>query len=210
MFNTWTSLALSDAILAFSSFFGVFLLSQCYRLAHDKLPVAGALIAFVLVAVSSSLGTLSYGFSQIWQQPYIMLMTATKTLAPPMLAAALATLCWNLEWSKPTWWRILIGLMVGFELSRYTGYGETYLYTTSAISLAVMFAAAITVSSRERTFTVFMVTAVVAYSLAALVIGTEGQLAGYLRLDLYRYLLALGNLFAASGIFVLLKRLSRE
>ncbi len=163
-------------------------------------------MAFTLVAASSSLGTLSSGFSSLWSEPHLMLMTAAQALAPPMLAAALASLCWKLNWSRPTWWRILIGLMAGYELARQIGYAEIFLYTVAALSLIVMLVSTVTIARRERTFAVFMTVAILAYGLTVLVITTEGSASGYLRVDLYRYLLALGNLFSASAIFIMLKR----
>ena len=205
MFNTWTSLAISDAILAFSSFFSVFLMSQCHKLALRKMPVVGALMAYALAGFGATLGTLRYGFSDDWIAPYEMMMAAAKTLSPPLLATAMATLCWKLHWSRPAWWRLLIGMMAGYELARYTGYADTFLYISSALSLLIMLTASLSWVRRESTSTLFLVVSVFAYGLAALVIGTEGRLAGYLRLDLYRYLLALGNLLSASGIFIMLK-----
>ncbi|WP_281647110.1 hypothetical protein [Parendozoicomonas sp. Alg238-R29] len=204
---TWTSLAISDTILAFSSFFGVFLMSQSYRLTSNRMPVTGMLLSFLLVGIGAALGTLRYGFSPAWEQPYQMMMAAAKTLAPPLMAAAMAVFCWKLQWSRPAWWRLLIGLMAGYELSRQTGYGELFLDITAFSSLFITTAAALSMTKQERIFSLFMIVAVIAYALAALVIGTEGSLAGYLRLDLYRYLLALGNLFAASGIFIMLKQI---
>ena len=210
MLNTWTSLAISDAVLAFSSFFGVFLMSQGCRLVSQRIPVVGALLAYGLVATGATLGTLTYGVSMSWEAPYLMIMTAAKTLSPPLLATALATLCWKLTWSRQAWWRLLIGLMAGYELSRQTGYSEQFLYIAAATSLVITATAALSLTKLQPTFTLFIVVSVCAYGLAALVIGTEGKIAGYLRLDLYRYLLALGNLFSASGIFIMLKQQARD
>ncbi|MTI14456.1 hypothetical protein [Sansalvadorimonas verongulae] len=207
---TWTSLAISDAILAFSSFFGVFLMTQSYRLTSERMPVTGVIISFLLVGISAILGTLHFGLSSAWAGPHNTMTTAAKTLAPPLLALSMAEFCWKLGWSRPAWWRLLIGLMAGFELCRQSGYHEHFITTTITISLIVTGAAAVTMLKRERFFGLFMIIAVAAYGLAALVIGTEGSLAGYLRLDLYRYLLALGNLFAASGIFIMLKQVFKN
>ena len=207
---TWTSLAISDAILAFSSFFGVFLMTQSYRLTSDKMPVSGVLLSFLLVGISATLGTLHYGFSSGWAEPHRMMITAAETLAPPLLALAMAEFCWKLGWSRPAWWRLLIGLMAGFELCRQSGYHKHFIMFSITASLLITGAAAVTMLKRERIFGLFMIIAVAAYSLAAFVIGTEGSLAGYLRLDLYRYLLALGTLFAASGLFFMLKQVFKD
>ena len=174
------------------------------------MPVTGLLMAFLLVGLGATLGTLKFGFSTAWAEPHRMMITAARTLAPPLFAAAMASFCWKMEWSRPTWWRLLIGLMAGFELCRQSGYANTFIYTTTAISVVVISATALSMLKRDRIFALFMIIAAIAYTLAALLITSEGSLAGYLRLDLYRYLLALGNLFAASGIFTMLKRVFKS
>ena len=44
-------------------------------------------------------------------------------------------------------------------------------------------------------------TSILSYFIGALIIGTEGTLAGYLRLDLFRYLTGLGNLLMSTGLY---------
>ena len=206
MSSPWLSLAISDAILAFSSLFGVFLMAQCYRMAESRLPVIGAMLGYILVGSAAALGTIRFGITQSWAPAHDMMTAAAVTLGPSLLAAALGSICLGWNWQKPTWWRMLIGLMAGYELFRQFGLQHTFNMTINTVAMAVMAFSAFRTYHIQRIFSGFILIAVGAYSLASLVIGTEGQLAGYLRLDLYRYLLALGHLFSASAIFILTKR----
>ena len=206
MLNGLTLLALSNAILAFSSLFGVFLLIQGYRIAVQKIPVMCALIAFAMVTIASVFGMLSTGFSPAWSAPFELMSEATRTLAPPALAAAIASLRWKKEWSQQNWWRAMIGLMVGYELARWSGYLVLYQNTIAAASIGIMVAAVVSSSgTMQRTFTLFLTVAIIAYSLVALALFAQGSAEGFLHQELYRYLLALGNLFSASAIFSFLK-----
>ena len=90
MQNTWLSLAISYAILAFSSFFGVFLMSQSLRLKQERMPVLAALTAYFLMGCSAVFGTLVYGFSTDWGEPHRLFLTAARTLAPLLLGCALS------------------------------------------------------------------------------------------------------------------------
>ncbi len=206
MLDVWTSLALSNATLACSSLFGVFLLSQGYRATQQKAAVFCALLAFVLVAIISVQGTLITGFAIDCQTSYDMMVEAGKTLAPPAMATAIASLCWQKQWQKQNLWRGLMGLMAGYELARYTGHLVFYLNSVSVLSLAFMLVATFSSKLLERTSTIFLAVAAMAYALSATAIGTQGQLDGFLRQDLHRYLLALGNLFCASAMFMMLKK----
>ncbi|MCL6270438.1 hypothetical protein M3P05_10950 [Sansalvadorimonas sp. 2012CJ34-2] len=210
MSSPWLSLAISDAILAFSSLFGVFLMVQCRRMVGDHMPILASTLAYLLVGSAAALGTLRYGFSQSWAPAHDMLTAAALTLGPNLLATALGALCLGWKLSRPTWWRIMLGLMLGYEISRLAGYVTAYHMTINTLALIVMAKVAMDMYKKQRLFSGFTFIAVGAYALAALVVGTEGQLAGYLRLDLYHYLLALGHLFSASAIFNLLKIDSRS
>ena len=212
MTNPWLSVAISDAILAFSSLFGVFVMAECRRLLECRLPIMATMLAYLLVGTAASLGTLRYGFSPSWAPAHDMMTTAALTLAPSLLASTLFVICFKIEWQPAAWWRLLIGLMAGRELAAQFGYAHDFIMTVNSIALMVMSASAVRYYSEKRIFSVFMFVAVPAYTLASLFVGmgTDGQLAGYLRLDLYHYLLALGHLFSASAVFILAKNESRQ
>ncbi len=210
MSNPWLSVAISDAILAFSSLFGVFLMVQSRRLVEEEMPIMSAMLGYALVGSAAFLGTLRYGFSSSWAPAHKMMTTAALTLGPSLLAAALFVICFEKVWQRPAWWRLLIGLMAGHELFRQLGWSHDFIMTVNTCALIVMAVSAIHYYKVERIFSAFVLVAVIAYSLAALVVGTEGQLAGYLRLDLYHYLLALGHLFSASAVFILVKKMKKE
>lgn len=100
----------------------------------------------------------------------------------------------------------MIGLMVGYELARWSGYLVLYQNTIAAASIGTMVAAVVSSSgTMQRTFTLFLTVAIIAYGLVALALFAQGAAEGFLRQELYRYLLALGNLFSASAIFSFLK-----
>ncbi len=202
MFEPVISVAISDAVLAFSSLFGVFLMAQFRSFEPSRrMPATVALLAFGLVAAAAGLGTLRYGFSAIWTEPHQMLNQAANYLSPSLLAAAIAATVWNWPLRRQDWGSILLGLMACFELMRRLEWLDTWHLLLSTGALLLMTAAIITRGERKPTFTAFSLTGICAYFIGGLVIGTEGKLAGFLRMDLFHYLLALGNLCIASGFF---------
>ena len=205
MHSAWFSLAISDAILALSSFFGVFLMFQCQKLVSVRVPVKAALFAYLLAGCGAAIGTLFYGFSNAWAGAHQLFSNAATTMSPALLAGACVCLLYRVNVQGATWWRLLIALMLGFEVGRQTGHVGLFQTIVAIVSLAAIAVATVLKQGYSSMVPMFLLGSVLIYALGAVVIGTEGSFGDYLRLDLYHYLLALGNLLSATALFTLLK-----
>ncbi|MRI32828.1 hypothetical protein EOPP23_07500 [Endozoicomonas sp. OPT23] len=200
-----SSLALSDAVLALASAFAVFLMSQqkSFAVVH-RTASKGALLGFLLMAGAGVTGTLNFGFSEAWFEVYRFLNNAATFMAPPLIGTAMILVLTGNQWSKPAWGRLVIAICLAFEVCRWYGLGDLYRDLQIAGFLAIIMLLLLK-AQIEPGPKAMVIAAFVSYFVGALVIGNEGTLAGYLRLNLFRYLIALGNLLLGSGLFMLLK-----
>ncbi|WP_422136818.1 MULTISPECIES: hypothetical protein [unclassified Endozoicomonas] len=204
-----SSLALSDAVLAAASTFAVFLLCQQQAFAEiHRTATKGALLGFLLVALASAAGTLKYGFSEIWTGVYLFLNNAATYLSPPLVGTAIALLLSNRVWSKPAWGRMIIGLCLAYEISRWYGVETLYRDALLAVSLLIALYSVVRAQVEPGPKGLLLI-AFISFFIGGLVIGNQGTLGGYLRLNLFRYMLALGSLLMATGLFMLLKNQNR-
>ncbi|MBU2708405.1 hypothetical protein KCM76_20600 [Zooshikella marina] len=202
-----TSLAVSDAILCFSCSYSVFLLLQQKTFSNDqKLPATAALIGFILMSLASFFGTLYYGFSPIWADIHRLFTHAATFLALPLIAGAYAHLAWPLNWHKPMWGRLIIALMICFEIARRFQAIETTYTAIGIMSLLVILLVGFKFIRQKPSFFIYILVGSASFSVAGLVIGTHGYLAGFLRLDLFHYLLALGSLSLGTGYFLFVRK----
>ncbi|MGY0218093.1 hypothetical protein ACWJJH_12050 [Endozoicomonadaceae bacterium StTr2] len=204
-----SSTAFSYAALAFASAFGLFLLISQYRsfAAIRKVPAKIAVLGFGILTATATLGLLRYGFSDRWVEAHDLFANLGWYMAMPLIGATFLDAGRDMEWSKPTWWRIILGLCLIFEVARMMGWQAEYklvanLTAALAATLAVCWPKS-DITSGSRLFTL---AGVVSCVVAAVVIGTEGQLIGYLREDVFRYMVALGTLCLGSGLFFILQR----
>ena len=203
-----SSIAFSYAALAFSGAFGLFLLISQYRsfTPTRQVPTMVALLGFGIITTTATLGVLRYGFSDRWVSAHDMFANLGWYMAMPLVGAALVSASRDLDWKRTTWWRILLGLCVAFEFARMM---DSLVEYRLAVNLAAAMASSIAiclpgkVTSGSRYFTLAGILSCV---IAVLAIGTEGQLAGYLRIDVFRYMTALGTLCLGSGLFLVLRR----
>ena len=133
-----------------------------------------------------------------------MLVNAAMFLAPPLTGIATCLGVTARSWSRATWGRLILGICVVYEICRW--YGVDIIYRD--LQMAVLLAA--TLYLLLRSFVApgckwLIIAAIASYFIGALIIGTEGTLAGYLRLNLFRYLVGLGNLLLGSGLYLLFK-----
>ncbi|MGI0117828.1 DUF6962 family protein [Zooshikella sp. RANM57] len=202
-----TSLAVSDAILCCSCSYSAFLLLQQKTFASDKiLPATAALVGFILMSLASFFGTLYYGFSPIWEDIHRLFTHAATFLALPLIAGAYAHLAWPLNWHKPMWGRLIIAMMICFEIARRFQAIEATYTVIGIISLFVILLVGIKFIRQKPTFFVYILVGSASFSIAGLVVGTHGYLAGFLRLDLFHYLLALGSLSLGTGYFLFIRK----
>ncbi|MGB0360819.1 MAG: DUF6962 family protein [Endozoicomonas sp.] len=200
-----SSLALSDAILALACLFAVFMMAQHKAFSDiNKNSATAALIGFVLMALASIVGSLRYGFSNDWIPAHEMLSNAAMYLAPPLICIATVFGITTKEWSKPAWGKLIVSICLIYEISRWYDMDIIYRDLQNTILLLgiiySLFRASIDNSARW-----LILTGVSSYFIGALIIGTEGTLAGYLRLDLFGYLIGLGNLLMGTGLYFLFK-----
>ena len=200
-----SSLAISYAVLAFASLFAVFLLAQQKAFAQMyRFSAKAALLGFLMMALAAIMGTLYYGISTVWQGPQEMLATAAMFLAPPLVGVATCLGITTRKWSPPAWGRMILGVCVVYEVCRW--YGLDTIYRDLQVALALALASYLLLRSEADTKIKGLIgTGIVSYLTGALIIGTEGTLAGYLRLDLFCYLVGLGNLLLSSGLYLLFK-----
>ena len=203
--QTVNSLAIAELVLAFSCFFAVFLMLQKKSFVEQgKTLSTVALLGFLLMALSAVTGSLRYGISDYWLGPHEMLSNAATYLSPPLigLACCLAILGW--QWQKPAWLRVIFGVCLCYEVSRW--YGLDLIYRDLQLAI-LLFAVAYSLSQRNvKAWLKWLIFGgLTAYGLAFFVVGTEGYSVGYLNMNLWRYLIGLGNLLLSSGLYLVLK-----
>lgn len=200
-----SSLAISDAVLAFASAFGVFLMAQRKSFADiHKQSATCAMIGFALMTVGAATGTLRYGFSSMWAEPHEMLTNVALFVSPPMIGIAACLGLTTRSLTGPAWGRIVLGICVFYEVCRWYGVEVIYRDMQVAIlAVAILFLALR--SPVENGPRMLIIASMLSIFTGVLIVGTQGTLAGYLRLDLFRYLIGLGNLLLSTGLYFLLK-----
>lgn len=200
-----SSLALSDAVLAFASVFAVFLMAQQKAFARiHRASAAAAMLGFSLMALASITGSLRYGVSPAWSAPHEMLVNVAMFMSPPLVGIAACLGLTTRSWSRPAWGRLILGICVVYEATRW--YGLEIIYRDLQLALLLVTTLYLLLrSSIEPGPKWLMIASIASIFTGALVIGTQGTLAGYLRLDLFRYLIGLGNLLFSSGLYFALK-----
>lgn len=200
-----SSLAISDAVLAFSSIFAVFLMAQRKAFAEiHRLSANCAMLGFLLIAMAATVGSLRYGISDSWAGPHDMLMNVAMFLSPPMVGIAICLGLTTRCWTGAIWGRVILGVCIIYEVSRWNGLEIVYRDLQLAILVVCILYLAIrsSLASGPRWL---IIVSMFSYFTGALVIGTQGTFAGYLRLDLFRYLIGLGNLLLSSGMYLMMK-----
>lgn len=199
-----SSLAISYAVLAFASMFAVFLLAQQKAFAQiHRFSAKAALLGFLLMALAAITGALYYGISAVWQGPHDMLANAAMFLAPPLLGGATCLGVTTKNWSSRAWGQVILAVCVVYEVCRW--YGLEVIYRDLQVALVLVCALYLLRGVTDSKVKGLIGTGIVSYLIGALIIGTEGTLAGYLRLDLFCYLVGLGNLLLGSGLYLLFK-----
>ncbi|MCL5041716.1 MAG: hypothetical protein M1440_04475 [Gammaproteobacteria bacterium] len=147
-------IALSYLLLAAAaSFFCFWLWPRRQRCrAGARGAITATLVALVLVILSSGLHVLGLaGVSNDGiehSQRIIGLSAQVMTL--PLFGLACFYLAHNLQWSPPTWAKIILGLMAFFELSRYLEQQIAYQWLVNLIGIAALLAACVISWPRQR------------------------------------------------------------
>ena len=200
-----SSLAISDAVLAFASIFGVFLLAQKKAFAEvHRVSASAAMVGFMLMSLGAIAGSIRYGISDAWTGPHLLLLNVATYMSPPLIGIATCLGLTTLSWSKAVWGRLIIAICLIYEVSRWNG--MEIIYRDLQLALILVAVLYLTLRSLSDSAPRWMIIgSIISYFIGALVIGTQGKLGGYLRLDLFRYLIGLGNLLLSSGLYMILK-----
>lgn len=199
------SLALSDAMLAFASIFSVFLLAQRKSLAPiHRLSCVMALFGFLLMALAATAGSLRYGVTEFWMQPHKVLTHIATYLSPPLVSLALCLGLSARAWSRSAWALMILAVLLLHGLAHR--YGFSLIYRDMQLAVAIGASCYFVIKSHlELRPRIMMLAAIASYFFGGLIIGNEGTLLGYLRLDLFRYFIGLGNLLLSTGMYLALR-----
>ncbi|MDD7806089.1 MAG: hypothetical protein PUP46_11155 [Endozoicomonas sp. (ex Botrylloides leachii)] len=200
------SLALSDAVLAFVSAFSVFLMAQRNAIAQvHRLSSIMALLGFFLITLAASLGALRYGVSPLWVKPHDLMTGIATFISPPILSAALCLGLSTKAWSYLYWAIVLAVFYLLYMLA--DKYHLEELWRNTLLSLSLIGCLLFTLRSQlNYGVKLMLLIAIISYFLGGLVLGFHGMLLGYLRLELFRYFIGLGNLLLSASMYLTFKR----
>lgn len=203
--QTINSLAIAELVLAFSCFFAVFLMLQKKSFVEQGKTLSTAtLLGFLLMALSAVTSSLRYGISNYWLKPHEMLNNAATYLSPPLIGLACCLAVLGRQWQRPAWLRVIFGVCLCYEVSRW--YGLDLIYRDLQLAVLLFAVAYSLFQSKIKAWLKWLILAgLTAYGSAFFVVGTEGYSAGYLNMNLWRYLIGLGNLLLSSGLYLVLK-----
>ncbi|RRJ83586.1 hypothetical protein [Aestuariirhabdus litorea] len=200
------STAISDAVLCLSSGFAMVMVAQRSNASEgDRAAALGAMVGFLGFTLAALFGSLRFGLGEQWREAHSLFSQAATFMALPLIATAFLCLTLPRPLSRPGWGRLLLALMVAFEVARRLEWIPQYRLLLGASALLLIAACSLVQLRRHRTIALFGLAGSLASAIAGLVIGTEVNLSGLLRVDLFHYLLALSNLFLASSLFFLLR-----
>lgn len=94
----------------------------------DQPALFSALLASSLAAGTGACAVARLGFGLDTLAGERWLMQATLMLGLPLVGVAALSLGRRWAWSRPTWGRILIGLLVFFELTKQLGWSSEYAF----------------------------------------------------------------------------------
>ncbi|PJE78867.1 hypothetical protein CI610_02185 [invertebrate metagenome] len=200
------SLAISDIVLAFASLFAVFLMAQVKQFpALYKTSSIAAFTGFLLMGLASVVGSLHYGISPIWTPYHKILTELAMLLSPPLVAIALSLILCADSWTKRRWFFLIAAIIAFYSISRHFDAGE--LYCNIQLSILLLFITVQMIRAKiEPMPHVILWSSIIIYFLGGIVIGNEGTLMGYLRLEMFRYIMGLGNLLLGTAMFMVLTK----
>ena len=131
--------------------------------------ITAALVGLVLVILSSGLHVLGLaGISNdgIEHSQRIFGLSA-QVMTLPLLGLVCFYLAHNLQWSPPTWAKVILGLMAFFELSRYLEQQIAYQWLVNLTGIAALLAACVISWPRQRLISLLGAVTVVSVLLPA-------------------------------------------
>lgn len=97
-----------------------------------------ALLAFSLSAGAGACAVARLGFGLDTLEAERWLMQATLLLGLPLVGVVALSLSRQWIWSRPTWGRIVIGLLAFFELARQLGWSSEYAFALGLSSASLV------------------------------------------------------------------------
>lgn len=185
------SSALSDAILALACLAGLIELGLGWRRTPDTAQPAllAALLGFALTAAAAASGVVHYSLDPSWSAAHQWLSRASSMLGLPLIAASAISLSLGRNVRPARWLGLTLVLVVVFGLSYWL---EVSAFSGLAINLAslLLLLAAGRRQAPRRAPLLAAGAAVGLFLLAGLVIGSQGVLGPWQRVDLFHALLS--------------------
>lgn len=185
------SSALSDAILALACLAGLIELGRGWRRAPGRAQPAllAALLGFALTAAAAGCGVLHYGLDPSWSAAHQWLSRASSMLGLPLIAASAISLSLGRGDRPAHWLGLTLGLCALFVLSYWLDISALSGLAINLISLALLLAAGRRQAPRRAPL--LAASAVVGlFLLAGLVVGSQGFIGAWQRVDLFHALLS--------------------
>jgi hypothetical protein len=186
------STALSDSLLAIACLACLLAIGKLRsRTAEDQRPGLFCMqMGFALPLAAAVVGALRFGLMPDLSEMHGWLSRASSLLGLPLLGLAALCLGRQWHWSGPTWGRLLLGLCAFFELFRQLGWLDEYRMGVQLGSLLLIVYGGWMQWPQHLPLLLALAVAAL-FGLAGLVIGTEGSMGWFLRIDLFHALLAL-------------------
>ena len=186
------SSALSDAILALACLAGLIELGRTWRHAPDSARAAllAAVLGFALTAAAAGCGVVHYGLDPAWSAAHQWLSRASSLLGLPLIAASALSLSLGRSDRLARWLGLTLVLGAVFGLSYWLEISAISGLALNLLSLALLLAAGRRQAPRRAPW--LAAGAVVGlFLLAGLVIGSQGVLGPWQRVDLFHALLSI-------------------
>ena len=126
-------------------------------------------------------------------------------MSPPLVTMALVQILAGKAWSPAVWGYFIIALCLLFEVSRW--YDVVSIYRDLQLNICLIISLLLVVRSNMESGTkALMLVSFASFFVGGLLIGNEGTPGSYLRLNLFRYFIALGSLMMGTGLYLLLRQ----
>ncbi len=184
------STAASDALLALACLASVIGIWRSRRWGDKGLRATWLIViaALLLTGVTAAIGVLHFGVDASYQPLHAKLSQASSLLALPVFGVAALTLTRGSHWQRLGWCWVVISLSVLFEGAKRWGWLDSY---GLAISLATMLALLYAGFTQGGNSLLAASGVVALFVIAGLLVGTQGNLGPFLRVDLFHGLLSL-------------------
>jgi len=189
---SWST-AVSDAALALVALGGAGVL---LRVGGRARTLGG--MGFGLVGIAAALGTARYGFAPAVEPSHEAFSRVAGLVGVPLIGVGfLVSALRKEEWRRNVGFGCLIALPA---LAAGLGWLPTYRLAIGALGMVAVVAVSGLSFGKDRNASVAGILGALMTILAGLVIGTDGELLGFQRIDWFHYALATANAFLAVSL----------